>query len=79
MTGVTERLASRLGVRLLGEFRIDGAELEALRSRQARTLLKRLALERGATVSADGLVEAVWPSSGPPPGQHSPTATCTCS
>ncbi|WP_169576401.1 ATP-binding protein [Nocardioides halotolerans] len=51
----------RLGVRLLGEFRLDGAELDALRSRQARTLLKRLALERGATVSADSLVEAVWP------------------
>ena len=52
---------SRLGVRLLGEFRIDGVEVEALRSRQARTLLKRLALERGGTVSSDSLVEAVWP------------------
>jgi DNA-binding SARP family transcriptional activator len=56
---------SRLGVRLLGEFRVDGVELEALRSRQARTLLKRLALERGATVSADSLVEAVWPGARP--------------
>jgi DNA-binding SARP family transcriptional activator len=50
----------RLGVRLLGEFRVDGAELDGLRSRQARTLLKRLALERGGTVAADSLVEAVW-------------------
>ena len=57
MTGVTDRL----GVRLLGEFRLDGVELDALRSRQARTLLKRLALERGGTVSADALVQAVWP------------------
>jgi DNA-binding SARP family transcriptional activator len=53
-------VADRLGVRLLGEFRIDGVELEALRSRQARLLLKRLALERGGTVAADSLVEAVW-------------------
>ena len=43
-------MADRLGVRLLGDFRVDGAELETLRSRQARTLLKRLALERGGTV-----------------------------
>ncbi len=54
-------VADRLGVRLLGEFRVDGVELDSLRSRQARTLLKRLALERGGAVSADSLVEAVWP------------------
>ena len=60
-------MADRLGVRLLGEFRLDGVELDALRSRQARTLLKRLALERGGTVSADRLVEAVWPDA--PPAQ----------
>jgi len=53
-------VADRLGVRLLGEFRLDGAELGALRSRQTRTLLKRLAVQRGAAVSADALVEAVW-------------------
>src|SRR4051794_17675469 len=58
MTGV----ADRLGVRLLGDFRFDGAELDTLRSRQARTLLKRLALERGATVATDSLAEAVWPA-----------------
>ncbi|MDX6371249.1 MAG: hypothetical protein QOD98_237, partial [Nocardioidaceae bacterium] len=58
-------MADRLGVRLLGEFRLDGAELDALRSRQARTLLKRLALERGGTVAADSLVEAVWPAGRP--------------
>ena len=58
-------MADRLGVRLLGEFHIDGVEVEALRSRQARTLLKRLALARGGTVSADGLVEAVWPVTRP--------------
>ena len=36
-----------------------------LRSRQARTLLRRLALERGGTVAADSLIEAVWPSARP--------------
>ena len=63
-------MADRLGVRLLGEFRIDGVEVEALRSRQARTLLKRLALERGGTVvvgqpRGGGLAD-------PPPGPARP-------
>ncbi len=58
-------MADRLGVRLLGEFRVDGVELDSLRSRQARTLLKRLGLERGGPVSADSLVEAVWPDRRP--------------
>ena len=58
-------MADRLGVRLLGEFRLDGVELESLRSRQARTLLKRLALARGATVATDTLVEVVWPGARP--------------
>src|SRR3954452_3364899 len=58
-------MADRLGVRLLGEFHLDGVDVEALRSRQARTLLKRLALELGGTVSADSLVEAVWPTARP--------------
>ena len=65
-------MADRLGVRLLGEFRLDGVELDALRSRQARTLLKRLALERGGTVGADSLVEAVWPASRPAPRPTQP-------
>jgi DNA-binding SARP family transcriptional activator len=51
---------TRLGIRLLGEFRVDGVERDELRSRQARTLVKRLALEQGSTVAADSLVEAVW-------------------
>ena len=58
-------VADRLGIRLLGEFRVDGVELDSLRSRQARTLLKRLALERGGTVGADSLVEAIWPAGRP--------------
>ncbi len=58
-------MADRLGVRLLGDFRLDGADLAVLRSRQARTLLKRLAIARGATVDADSLTEAVWPDKRP--------------
>ena len=68
-------MADRLGVRLLGEFRLDGVELDALRSRQARTLLKRLALERGGTVVGG------QPGRGGVAGirdRPSPTATCTC-
>ena len=58
-------MAERLGVRLLGEFALDGADLTALRSRQARTLLKRLSLELGAPVDPDALVDAVWPDAQP--------------
>jgi DNA-binding SARP family transcriptional activator/RecA/RadA recombinase len=58
-------VADRLGVRLLGDFRLDGAGLDALRSRKARTLLKRLAVERGGTVLPDRLVDAVWPTARP--------------
>jgi DNA-binding SARP family transcriptional activator len=53
-------VGDRRGVRLLGDFRVDGVELDALRSRQARRLLKRLALEQGGTVPADSLADAVW-------------------
>ena len=63
------RMADRLGVRLLGEFRLDGVELDALRSRQARTLLKRLALERGG----DGRRRTAWSRrSGRPAGPTQP-------
>ncbi|GAB3260259.1 ATP-binding protein [Nocardioides dilutus] len=58
-------MADRLGVRLLGPFRLDGVDLDALRSRQSRTVLKRLALARGATVPTESLVEAVWATSRP--------------
>ena len=61
----TTPTAPRLGVRLLGAFALDGVDLEGLRSRQSRTVLKRLALARGGAVSPDSLVEAVWPESRP--------------
>ena len=47
-------------VRLLGEFRLDGVDLRELRSRKARMLLKRLALEGGAPVHPDRLVLDLW-------------------
>lgn len=49
-----------LTARLLGEFRLDGIDLRELRSRKARQLLKRLALESGAPVHPDRLVLDLW-------------------
>jgi DNA-binding SARP family transcriptional activator/tetratricopeptide (TPR) repeat protein len=55
----------RLGVRLIGEFAMDGIDLTDLRSRQARVVLKRLALARGDVVGPDALIDAVWPAARP--------------
>ena len=49
-----------LRVRLLGEFHIDGVDLASLRSRQARRLLKRLALHAGSVVDPDRLIDSLW-------------------
>ena len=54
-------MPGRLGARVLGEFALDGADLAGLKSRKARRVLKVLALARGATVSTDRLIDAVWP------------------
>ena len=54
-----------LTVRLLGEFRLDGVNLKELRSRKARQLLKRLALEGGAPVHPDRLVVDLWEDAPP--------------
>ena len=54
-----------LTVRLLGEFRLDGVDLRELRSRKARQLLKRLALEGGAPVHPDRLVLDLWEDAPP--------------
>ncbi len=53
-------MAEQLGVRVLGEFRLDGVDLALLRSRKARLLLKVLALAGGAIVSRDSLVDRLW-------------------
>ena len=54
-----------LRVRALGAFEIDGLSEHAIGSRKARTLLKVLALARGAPVSSDVLVDALWSDGAP--------------
>ena len=49
-----------LRVRVFGEFRFDGTDLGALRSRKARTLLKMLAVRAGHIVTIDALVDGLW-------------------
>src|SRR3984893_9431196 len=56
MTGL-----SQLRVRLLGGLDVEGVAGPALGSRKARTLVKVLAVARGAFVPADTVVEALWP------------------
>jgi DNA-binding SARP family transcriptional activator len=51
----------QLRVRLLGGLDVDGLDERAIGSRKARTLVKLLALGRGAPVMADAIVEALWP------------------
>ena len=53
-------MGEQLRVRVLGEFRLEGADLAGLRSRKARTMLKVLALQPGRAVSVDALIDAVW-------------------
>jgi DNA-binding SARP family transcriptional activator len=54
-----------LTARLLGDFRLDGVDLPELRSRKARQLVKRLALEGGAPVHPDRLVLDLWEDAPP--------------
>ena len=54
-------MPDHLGVRVLGSFQLDGVELSELRSRQARTVLKALAVAGGGVVTVDALIDAVWP------------------
>ncbi len=56
-----------LRVRVLGGFEVEGIEPRRLGSRKARTLLKMLALARGRPVSADRLIDTLWPEA--PPAQ----------
>ena len=58
-------MLAQLRVRMLGAFEIDGLSEHEIGSRKARTLLKVLALARGAPVSSDVLVDALWPSRPP--------------
>jgi DNA-binding SARP family transcriptional activator len=49
-----------LRIRLLGGLDVEGLEEKEIGSRKARTLVKVLALGRGAAVPADAVVEALW-------------------
>ena len=57
MTGVA---VAQLRIRLLGGFVVDGLNEHEIGSRKGRTVLKVLALARGAPVSTDRLVDVLW-------------------
>jgi DNA-binding SARP family transcriptional activator/tetratricopeptide (TPR) repeat protein len=52
---------AQLRVRLLGGLDVEGVDPATLGSRKARTLVKVLALARCRPVSADDVIEALWP------------------
>ncbi|MEY2453014.1 MAG: hypothetical protein QOD92_2588 [Acidimicrobiaceae bacterium] len=56
----------QLRVRLLGGLDVEGLDERAIGSRKARTLVKVLALARGAPVVADAIVDALWPGDDAP-------------
>jgi DNA-binding SARP family transcriptional activator/tetratricopeptide (TPR) repeat protein len=49
-----------LAVRMLGDFDVDGVDLQRAGSRKARNLLWLLALGRGSSVPSDAIVECLW-------------------
>ena len=49
-----------LRVRLFGDVQVEGCEPSALGRRQARTLLKILALHHGHSVAVDTLIDCLW-------------------
>lgn len=51
---------AELRIRLLGGLDVEGVALRDLGSRKSRTLIKVLALGRGAAVSTDRIVDALW-------------------
>ena len=66
--------ATQVELRLAGTFRVirDGTELAEgeIGSRKSRTLLKLLAVERPAAVSADRIVDVLWPARPTAPEQN---------
>ncbi|HUP75105.1 MAG TPA: BTAD domain-containing putative transcriptional regulator [Acidimicrobiales bacterium] len=58
-------MVALLRVRTIGPFEIDGLSETAVGSRKARTLLKVLALARGAPVPSEVLIDALWPGAAP--------------
>jgi DNA-binding SARP family transcriptional activator len=58
-------VAEELRIRLFGGLEVEGISEKELGSRKARTLVKVLALARGAPVSADRIVDALWEDDAP--------------
>ncbi len=54
-----------LRVRLMGDLTVDGCDSASLGRRQARTLLKVLALHHGQPVSVDRLADCLWANEPP--------------
>jgi len=61
----TDDVAGELRVRLLGGLDVEDVDARGLGGRKARTLLKLLALQRGAPVSADRAIDVLWPDEVP--------------
>jgi DNA-binding SARP family transcriptional activator len=62
-TGVTKRAVDGqwiVRVRLLGSFEVEGVPERQLGSRKGRTVLKLLALARGAPVPVDRIADVLW-------------------
>jgi len=53
-------MARELRIRLLGQLAVEGTAGAGIGSRKARTLLKVLALARGAPVAVDTLTDILW-------------------
>ncbi len=54
-------MVAPLRIRVLGSLEVEGLAFSALGSRKQRTVLRILALGRGAPVSIDRLAECLWP------------------
>lgn len=52
-------------MRVLGGLSVDGLDVGTRLDRKARMLLRLLATARGRTVSAESLIDALWPEGGP--------------
>jgi DNA-binding SARP family transcriptional activator len=71
MDGASGAGTPELEVRLLGPIEVErGGEPVALGGQKPRTLFAVLALEPGRVVSADRLVEALWPGDPPETAAH---------
>ncbi|WP_084579570.1 BTAD domain-containing putative transcriptional regulator [Kutzneria sp. 744] len=60
-------MSEGLDIRILGPVEVAGPDGQVdLRGRGQRTLVARLALQPGTTISQDALIKALWPQAPPP-------------